>query len=182
MKDELKIFTDQHRQDFEQYEVDSVELWDAIETRLDQEAKKSKRLPWKAMFKVAAAFLIICTVAIGYYMNNQRISIERNGIALHNISSELADTEAFYTTQINEKIQLIELNSGELNPEVRIQLELLDEEYKSLKDDLQDNADSEEVINAMIEYYRLKLSMLEKILKEIQKSKDSKGHEEVLAI
>jgi hypothetical protein len=58
-------------------------------------------------------------------------------------------------------------------------MKLLDEEYKSLKNDLKDDADSEEVINAMIEYYRLKLEMLGKILLEIQKNND---HEEALAI
>jgi len=182
MKDELKKYTDDHRQDFEAYSIDADDLWDGIESRLDKVDQKSNNSPWGRVLKVAAMIMVVCTIAFGYYLNSQRISIEKNGIALHNISSELADTEAFYTTQINEKIESIELVSGELDPAILVQLELLDEEYQSLKDDLKDDADSEEVVNAMIGYYRLKLNMLEKILNEIKKNKDNNGHEEVLAI
>lgn len=182
MKDELKIFTDQQRDSFEAYQVDADDLWGEIETRLEQEDNKTRRLSWTIVLKVAAVFLVLCTVGFGFYLNTERLAMQKYGIALHNISSDLADTEAFYASQINEKIELIELMSGELDPAIQAQLELLDEEYKSLRSDLKDNADSEEVINAMIEYYRLKLSMLEKILNEIQKNKDNNGHEEVLAI
>lgn len=182
MKDELKKYTDDHRKEFEAFSIDADELWGGIENRLNEIDQKSSGISWSKVLKVAAMILVVFTVAFGYYMNSQRINLERNGIALHNISSELADTEAFYTMQINEKIESIELVSGELDPAVAAQLDLLDEEYQSLKDDLKDNADSEEVINAMIGYYRLKLNMLEKILHEIQKNKDNNGHEEVLAI
>ncbi len=61
-------------------------------------------------------------------------------------------------------------------------MHILDEDYQSLKNDIRDDADSEEVINAMIEYYRLKLAMLEKILDEVQKNNDNKDHEDALAI
>ena len=182
MKDELKKYTEDHRENFEAFSIDADELWKGIQNRLDSIDQKSGGTFWGRVIKVAAMILVICTVAFGYYLNNQRISIEKNGIALHNISSELADTEAFYTTQINEKIESIELVSGGLDPALEMQLELLDEEYQSLRDDLKDDADSEEVINAMIGYYRLKLNMLEKILNEIKKNKDNNGHEEVLAI
>jgi hypothetical protein len=179
MKDELKIFADQYRESFDSYQVDADAMWGDIESRLETVEKASSRLLWSKLWKVAAILLVVCTVAYGYYLNSERVSIKKNGIALHDISSDLADTEAFYTAQINEKIELIEVTSGTLDPVVTSQMELLDEEYKSLKNDLRDHADSEEVINAMIEYYRLKLAMLEKILLEIQKNND---HEEALAI
>jgi hypothetical protein len=178
MNDELKIFTEQHREHFESYQVDADAVWGDIAARLDKEEKVSK-IAWGTLWKVAAILFLLCTVTFGYYLNTQRLAMEKNGIALHDISSDLADTEAFYTSQINEKIELIEVASGAPNPLVATQMALLDEEYMSLKDDLKDNADSEEVINAMIEYYRLKLAMLEKILIEIQKNND---HEEALAI
>jgi hypothetical protein len=98
------------------------------------------------------------------------------------VSSELADTEAFYSSQIADKIKIIEVESGSLDPEIQMQLKMLDDDYLSLKKDLNDNADSEEVINAMIEYYRLKLAMLETILNEIQKNDDNKEHEEAQTI
>jgi len=179
MKDELKIFTDGHRKNFESYSLDLDDAWARIEDKLNELDNKSYQIPWVKILKVAAVFVCVVAVAFGFYLNNQRISMYENGVALHNISSELADTEAFYSSQIDEKLRLIEVTVGDINPEVYSQLEVLDEDYNSLKNDFKDNADSEEVINAMIEYYRLKLALLEKILDEIQKNNDN---EEVLAI
>lgn len=182
MKDELKIFTDQHRESFEQYSLDLDDTWKDIEEKLDQLDGKSYHFPWGNLLKVAAVIIVMFAVGIGFFINSQRISYNNNGIALHNISSDLADTEAFYSSQIEEKLKMIEVSQGNVDTEVNMQMEILDEEYKSLKNDLKDNADSEEVINAMIEYYRLKLGMLEKILEEVQKNDENKDYEEVQAI
>ncbi len=182
MKDELKIFTEKNREKFEHYSLDLDKTWGEIEQRLNEMETTPFQIPWKIIMKVAAAIVVLITIGFGYYLNNQRIAFDKNGIALHNISSELADTEAFYMAQIDEKLKLIEVTSGSVDPEVMQQLKVLDQDYESLKSDLKDNADSEEVINAMIEYYRLKLAMLEKILVEIQKSNDNEEDEEALSI
>ena len=182
MKDELKIFGDQHRDSFEIYELDLDEAWQGIDAVLTKLDKKSRKNPWMLTLKVAAVLLAVITISFGFYMNDQRIAINKNGIALHNVSSELADTEAFYAGQIADKIRILETATGTLDPEIKSQLMIMDEDYLSLKKDLQDNADSEEVINAMIEYYRLKLSMLEKILEEVQKNDENIEHEEAQTI
>jgi len=181
MKDKLKIFTEQHREDFEVYKLDVDQAWKDIDKQLDINTGKGLQIPWLKIVRVAAILIVIMTIAFGYYLNNQRLGIDKNGIALHSISSELADTEAFYATQIDEKIDLIKVTAGSIDPEVAAQLEIFDLDYMSLKKDMQDHADSEEVINAMIEHYRLKLALLEKILKEIQKD-DNKDYEEAQAI
>ena len=181
MRDELKKYTEQHRPSFEGYKLNLDEAWNGIDSRLNDLEGKAHQFPWMRLMKIAAVFLVIVTVAFSYYLNDQRKAMNKNGIALHNVSSELADTESFYMSQISEKIKLIELSVGDLDPQINNQLEILDADYTSLKEDLRDNADSEEVINAMIEYYRLKLGMLEKILDEIQKN-DNNDHEEALAV
>jgi hypothetical protein len=181
MKDELKIFAEKNRESFEIHKLNLDDAWKDIEHKLDEQVTNTIKIPWGTILKVAAVFFIVMAAGIGFYLNNQRISLDRNGIALHNISAELADTEAFYATQISEKIKLIEYATGTVDPLVLSQLQLLDDDYSSLKNDLKDNADNEEVINAMIEYYRLKLSMLETILDEIQKN-DDKNHEKAFEI
>lgn len=182
MKDELKIYTDQHREDFEKYALDIDDAWQGIEEELIKREQKTIHFPWRSMLKIAAVILVILMVGTGYFVNNVRSDLDENGIALHDISSELADTEAFYTSKIEEKLDMIKASAEIIEPEVHMQLELIDDEYQSLRNDLKDNADSEEVINAMIENYRLKLHMLEKILKEIQKNNENIDHEEVQAI
>lgn len=181
MKDELKIYTEQNRESFESYSLDLDDAWCGIEDKLNELDEEPVKFPWANILKIAAIFMVVMTVAFGYYLNNQRLALSENGIALHNISSELADTEAFYTSLISEKIELIEVSEGNIEPEILHQINILDDEYLSLKADMKDNADSEEVINAMINNYRLKLAMLEKILEEIQDNDDN-NHEEALAI
>ena len=65
----------------------------------------------------------------------------------------------------------------ELDPLIMEDMELLDNAYSELKSDLADGVDNEEVINAMISNYQIKLDILERILIEI-KEKEENGFEE----
>jgi hypothetical protein len=182
MKDKLKKFAEKHRESFEVYELDLDAAWKNIEAELSKSDLKKAKRPWAFMLKIAATILVLVTVSFALFVNDQRISFNKNGIALHNISDEMADTEAYYASQIAEKIKIIEFAEGTLDPQVQNQLRILDEDYQSLKKDLNDNADSEEVINAMIEYYRLKLSVLQSILDEVQKNEDNKASDDAQTI
>lgn len=182
MKDELKKYVEQHRERFESYDLDVDDAWQEIELELERDQQSNSLLTWRNVARIAAVFVVIAAIGFGFYLNNERIKLNDGGIALHRISADLADTEAFYSTQIDEKLQMIEAASGSLDEEVVMQLKVLDEDYSSLKKDLNDQADSEEVINAMIQYYRLKLSMLEKILDEIQEKDENENHDTVQAI
>ncbi len=116
MKDELKLFTDKNRESFERYHLDIGEAWNGIEHGLHEIEHKLGNNAWKVMLKIAAIIVVMISVAFGFYLNNQRIAYNNKGIALHNISSELADTEAFYTSKIDEKIKLIEISTGDIDP------------------------------------------------------------------
>lgn len=182
MKDDLKEFTEMNRDNFELPIPDLDNTWNDIESRLDKTRGKIIIFPWKTMLKAAASIALIAVIALGYYANSRRVDTQNNGIALHNISKELAETEAYYAGEIQEKIQMLEVAEGSIDPDVRMQLDRMDEDYKELKNDLQDRADSEEVINAMIGYYRLKLELLEKILDEIQETDEDKTNDEASTI
>jgi uncharacterized membrane protein YwzB len=177
MEDELKRFTQQHRRDFEVFRLDIDDAWYDVERRLARE-----NFFWKHMSKVAAILLVLITIAIGYCFNDQRMEINRYGPALKDLSSELAETDAYYAMKIDENLEMIWATSGYFDPGLLAQMEVFDDEYRLLKKDMKDNADSEEVINAMIEHYRLKLKTLEKILEEIQKDHDRTDDEKIQAI
>jgi hypothetical protein len=49
----------------------------------------------------------------------------------------------------------------------------LDKVFEELKRDLKDNSDNEEVIEAMIQNYRIKLEVLDEILTQLKKSRGS---------
>jgi len=55
---------------------------------------------------------------------------------------------------------------------------VLDSVYADLRRDLKDNAANEEVIEAMIQNYRLKLEILEDVLSQMRQANNNHNNEE----
>lgn len=182
MKDKLKERVDNTRQDWDQYEANFDELWTGIEDKLDssQEDVARGHTPWFWM-KIAAS--VVLAVAMSWmvfstiYLNDK---VEQ-GFALRDISPELAETEFYYASQISEKLQIIHASNADVDDLVNENMALLDSAYNELKQDLRDNADNEEVISAMIQNYRIKLDILEKVLDKI-KTNDNEQNADEFAI
>jgi len=182
MKDKLKNRVGQTRQEWDQYDANFDELWIGIESKLDANKDKSAngRTPWFWM-KIAAS--VVLAVAMSWMVFSIIYLNEKNqdGYALKDISPELAETEFYYSAQINEKLKIIHASNADVDELVNENLALLDSAYSDLKKDVQDNADNEEVISAMIQNYRIKLEILEDVLDEI-KSKDEGQNSDEYAI
>ena len=90
----------------------------------------------------------------------------------------LLDAEAYYSSKISTlSSNVFQLSSDK--PEIRTDIETefleLDNIFKELKHDLKDNAANEEVLQAMIQNYRIKLEILTEILEQLNKSKNKKN-------
>ena len=169
MKDKLKQRVEESRQEWELYESNLEGLWDNIEAQLDkQEVKQSNVHDHKFWLKIAASVLVTLGVSWAVMSTMDFYGSSQEVYALGDISSELAETEYYYASQIDEKLQLINASDSEINKLVMEDMSLLDSAYYELQQDLKDNADNEEVINAMIQNYRIKLQVLEKVLDEIR--------------
>lgn len=165
MPDELKKWVDENREDFDLYTTDQDVLWMEIEVALD----KKKDWPWRGLYfisGVAASLMIL--FGIGWTLISGTIWDARDGYALREISPELAETEYYYAERVSQMMHLIEQSDVRIDPSVFEDLTLLDSAYQELKHDLKDNADNEEVIDAMIQNYRIKLKILAHILEQIQ--------------
>ncbi len=170
--DKWKKFVEAHRKDFEIYEGDFEEVWKNIDAELGSRQHYVLRGRISRSMKIAASVALIAGLALAYLMGVRTAELRQNGIGLMNISEEMADTEVYYVAEINEKMSEIDQYVGAVDQRVLDQLEQLDKDYFMLKKDLRDEADNEEVIDAMIGYYRLKLSMLEQILEQIKEKND----------
>jgi len=94
---------------------------------------------------------------------------------------ELIEAEAYYTSVINlKKDEVFRLTAS--NPDIRREIDMemvdLDRVFSELKDDLKDNADNEEVIEAMIQNYRLKLDILEDMLLQLNQTDESQNEKD----
>jgi hypothetical protein len=179
--DKLEKYILDHRQQFDDQEPDPA-LWDQINIR----KAPVIRINWKDIAWKAAAVAVIFVAS--YYFHDYMASrnqfsrgmTSRNAEKNSPIVKELIEAEAYYTSQINlRKEEVFRLTSS--NPEVRREIDDemidLDRVYSELKDDLKDNADNEEVIEAMIQNYRLKLNILEEMLFRLKQSNESQNKE-----
>jgi hypothetical protein len=83
---------------------------------------------------------------------------------------ELIEAEAFYASQVNEKMDEIRkcyTTFPEIKEEVEMDLTELQEMYNVLKTDLKENVSNKEVIEAMIENNRYRLKMVDQVLDQI---------------
>lgn len=93
----------------------------------------------------------------------------------------LLEAEMYYTSRINSKKEEFNyLSSGnpDINREINFELLELDSVYTDLKRDLKDNAANEEIIEAMVQNYRIKLEILEDVLQQMNAANNSQRKEE----
>ena len=166
MEDKLKDRVNKSREDWEVYDTNLESLWQNIEERLSSvDYKKRSPMLW---LKLAASFLLLLGASWVVISVSQQTK-SSNGYNLGELSPELEETERYYTVQISEKLNMIYAANREIDDLVLQDLSLLDSAYNDLKVDLKDDIDNQEVVRAMIENYRIKLQLLEQILKEIDK-------------
>lgn len=157
MQDNLKDQIDNSPEDFEIYPFDAEKGWDEISKKIAP--AKKRNLGWT--IGIAASLLMV--IGFGFY------SFQHQSDPLAN---EVAEIENFYGNAIDQKIALVR---NEIKDErILNDLEVMDEAFAELKADLNDNVDNQEVVEAMMENYRMKLQILEEILKELDKEKSEK--------
>ena len=179
MSDKLKKHVEENRSSFEVYKGNYEALWDEIEKKLDQIEKTSSRaFPWKNVIRVAASILLILTLSIGFMWLKGNSERYADGVSLHDLSPELAEAEIYYNQLLEAKMSLIRASNVNVDEVLIEDFQSLDSAYNDLKMDLEDNMYNEEVIDAMIQNYRLKLQILENILEEIQKSNTEEDNEQ----
>jgi len=158
MKDRLKEYIDQNADAFNSFDAPAG-AWDKIEHQLHGKRQKRFSLMKYGSIASAAALVgfILYAVTFNQPVNNEVIAENQ----------ELTETELYYASQVNQKRAMIYQMSAkypELKMEMDNDLAELDTILVELKNDLKDNVDNAEVVDAMIQNYRMKLMILEDIM------------------
>lgn len=151
------------------------DVWDKIQKR---EPQKENLFNWKMVMSRAAAVAVIFISS--YYFHEYRSMIKAKAPGQNAtvdlaqqepVYQEMEEAESYYSSQIkykkNELFSLTE-DSPELQKDINRDLSELDNILLELKADLKDNAANQEVIEAMMQNYMLKLEILEDMLKQIK--------------
>ncbi len=176
--DKLEKFIRDNRSAFDDQEPDPS-IWD----RIEKPKGRIIRINWRRIAWQAAAVVVIFIAS--YYFHDfmaNRNTLSSGKIAVGKLKGnsqmvqQLAEAEAFYSSKINyykDEVFRLTADRPQIREEVNMEMVDLDKVFDDLKKDLSDNANNEEVIEAMIQNYRLKLDILEEMLKQLQQSNES---------
>ena len=164
--DRLEDYIKENREAFDQLEP-SEKVWEQI--------SKSKHKPQKVsmvsyLLRVAAVVTIAVIITVIVAKTGIFNSEEKEMLTEDPELRELIEAEAFYASQVNEKMDEIRKcydTFPEIKEEVETDLTELQEMYEVLKIDLKDNISKKEVIEAMIENNRFRLKMVDEVLDQI---------------
>lgn len=178
--DRLEQFMRENRESFDVYEPDE-NLWENIIKVTPQR----KYLISKSMLlkMAAAAAIFIAGYLFSHWMQTAPQPMQAQAQNEKTPELEmLMEAKVYYSALINQKeLQLYQLSGN--NPQVKAEIEQsfaeLEQAFDEMSVDLNDRVASEEVIEAMVQSYRLKLEILEDMLlqlKEVNNPNEKEVH------
>ncbi|MBN1924339.1 MAG: hypothetical protein JW798_00760 [Prolixibacteraceae bacterium] len=162
----LEDFMRTNRDDFDM-QLPSLDVWDKIETKLAKEERGKFKI-WKVSAAVAA--VLVLALVTTFMINRPDKGKIRYADINDPVMKNLIETEAFYAKEVSEKINEIK-KCYNIYPELKVDIENdlneLDNMYRELQNDLNENYYNREVIEAMIQNNRLRLEMVDRVLDQI---------------
>lgn len=177
MSDRLENYIRDHREEFDLNEPAS-QIWKGIEKNIH----KKKTIRFRYYMSRAAVVLIIAGLTLlahDLFLNKKIFTAGQDKkVKKEIVIPELKEAEVYYSGMVNEKLRELKPEL-EKNPtiekELNSDLSDLDSVYQSLKKDLNDDVANQEVIEAMIQNYRLRVSILEDMLEYLNKKDSSEN-------
>lgn len=166
--DNLESFIQKNREAFD-HETPDLRIWE----QLSKEKKQAPalRISWtRQLVRSAAAIgLLIAGVGIGmWYSSSQQKQLA--GMRMSDVSPEYAELESHFERDIeSKKASLAKFTSNVSSTEVFNDLTQMDKMMEDLRLELADvpPGNREEVVRAMIENYKTKAKVLERVLKAL---------------
>ena len=175
MSDNLEKFVRANNAEFD-FQEPEPELWQGIEKAI----KPKKVIPWK-YYLTRAAVIILLVAATLVAQRVWMIREENRPARVSDVEieiPELQEAEMYYSGMINAKLEQVKpllKDYPSLEEELHSDLSELDSMYAGLKSDLKDNIANHEVIEAMIQNYRLRISILEDMLTFLESQQENKN-------
>ncbi len=176
-QDKLERFIQQHRQDFDT-EVPSFELWHKIEKQVQATPPPSGgviRQMGARFYRIAAAVAILIMAAGwgGHYLGQRSMQATSQDILVE-IAPDFPELSAYYKQTINAKYQrLVSMPHDDVIIE---DLAQIDQAMQELKDELAEapREKAAEIVNNMIQNYRIKVQILERVLERLEAGEQEK--------
>lgn len=181
--DNLEEHIRKNRDDLDRYKP-SNKVWKKIKSDLSK-----GMAPMRQWISIAAMFIVILGTALIFLKTKYFRSDE--GISKNNFGTEtlgnpqLKETEIYYINLVNSLYrEATPLLTGhpEIKKELNTDISHLDSICSDIKKDLKDNVSNQEVVEALIQNYRIKIRLLEDmltVLKENENNPEKKKNHEI---
>lgn len=163
--------------------------FERFQIKLEQ-LNKRKKLRFGMIWKVAAAvvFVLMAINQISIYTSQDKAPLfsfnSEKEITLASLSPEYKEVEFYYTNAINTGLSQWNnftkegFVTAEEQKVMNEELKEFEQVYKNLQADMKTNPSDERVVNAMLEYYQAKLSIINMIVNKLQEIKNQKNESE----
>src|SRR5512133_1444315 len=179
--DKLEEHIRRNREELDKY-TPPTGIWRRIRKELKKEKSSAKQ--W---LSIAAMIVVILGTALVLFKPEFRWSDSKkqnNNEQLTQLTPQLKETEIYYNNLVNslytEATPLL-TNNPEIKKELNSDLSQLDSICSDLKKDLSDNISNQDVVEALVQNYRIKIRILEDMLKVLKENENNpekkKNHE-----
>ncbi|MBK6995758.1 MAG: hypothetical protein IPH31_12810 [Lewinellaceae bacterium] len=168
---DLESFIHQNREAFDA-EMPSGQAWENISQSLPKPKAIKVHIGWQRSIMRIAASLVLLVVGIGGGIWYERQGGHPSGMAMSEVSGEYAELEQFYQRGISVKQEKLATFTGNQAAEVGEDLEQLDVIMEQLQLELANvpPGNREQVVRAMINNYKAKMAILQRVLEHLEKS------------
>jgi len=180
-EDNLEKFFRENREQFDVYDPDP-RIWHKVKPVRSMKEDKSvnwRIIGWRA---AAAGIIFILSLVVSEYIFKGQGPISR--LTSSNRKEiripELQEAEIYYTSQLQAKLREVQdylTDHPELKDELIQDFTALDSIHSELKKDLKDNISNKEVVEALIQNYRIKLTILEDLQQHLEYAEGVKQNE-----
>lgn len=169
LDDPLERYIREHREALDS-EVPDLGVWAAISKATPTRAH-IVRIGWQRSLMRAAAAIALLVTGLGMGVWYAR-SADPGAMAMSEVSNEYAEIEHYFQGEIAGKQQKLASFTGSQPAEVHEDLEQLDNLMAELKVELANvpEGNREQVVRAMIENYKAKAAILERVLERLEAS------------
>lgn len=179
--DKLEEHIRRNREELDRY-TPPAGLWRKVKKELKKEKSTAKK--W---LSIAAMIVVILGTALVLFRPEFRWSDSKrqnSNEQFTQLTPQLKETEIYYNNLVNslytEATPLL-TNNPEIKKELNSDLSQLDSICSDLKKDLNDNISNQDVVEALVQNYRIKIRILEDMLKVLKENENNpekkKNHE-----
>ncbi|MGD2034768.1 MAG: hypothetical protein PVF73_06920 [Bacteroidales bacterium] len=113
---------------------------------------------------VAASVVVLITIGFVALLTSDNFSAGKYLLA--NVTPELFEAETYFQTEINQRMEILS-GQDRLDKTLMDDLNEIDESFRTIKKDLDENPGDERLISAILRTYQVKLDLLNEIMERI---------------